>query len=74
MRAEEFYTKADNCEYAQTKSKLRQVAQNYEELALRAQRILDAEQLSERRRLEVHRAAQKYADDQRALSEQYGER
>jgi hypothetical protein len=67
MRAREFHTKADNCQYLQTKGALRQVAQNYEELTLRAQRILDAEQLSERRRLEVCRVAQEYADAQHSI-------
>jgi hypothetical protein len=67
MRAQEFHTKADNCGYPQSKGALRQVAQNYEELSLRARRILDAEQLSERRRFEVCRVAEEYADDQRAI-------
>ncbi|OSJ14425.1 hypothetical protein BST63_16880 [Bradyrhizobium canariense] len=49
MRAEEFRTKADNCEYPATRDSLRQVAQNFEELARRAQQILDAD---ERRQLE----------------------
>ncbi|MCK1366394.1 hypothetical protein IVB47_18505 [Bradyrhizobium sp. 62] len=49
MRAEEFHTKADNCKYPESSNSLRQAAQNYEELARRAQQILDAEQQSERR-------------------------
>ncbi|WP_377829705.1 hypothetical protein ACFKHW_09355 [Bradyrhizobium lupini] len=36
MRAEEFRTKADNCEYRETRDVLRKVAQNYDELARRA--------------------------------------
>jgi hypothetical protein len=35
MRAEEFRTKADNCEYPETREVLRKVAQNYDELARR---------------------------------------
>ncbi|CUT09206.1 hypothetical protein BF49_0286 [Bradyrhizobium sp.] len=69
MRAEEFHTKADNCQYPQTKDALRQAAENYEELARQAQQILDAEQSSEHRRLEAYRVTQESAKDQRAISQ-----
>lgn len=65
MRAEEFHTKADNCQYPQTKDALRQAAENYEELARQAQQILAAEQPSERRRLEAGRVAQGNPGDRR---------
>jgi hypothetical protein len=39
-RAEEFHTKADNCEHVQARATLRQVAKNYEAIARRAQQIL----------------------------------
>ncbi|WOH59769.1 hypothetical protein [Bradyrhizobium sp. BWC-3-1] len=53
MRAEEFRTKADCCEHAQTRATLRQVAENYDELAQRAERIVSVKELDERRRLEA---------------------
>ena len=56
MRAEEFHTKADSCEYCQTRNTLRQVAKNYEELARRAQQILDTERAGQLRRLEARGA------------------
>lgn len=49
MRAEEFRTKADNCEYPETRDVLRKVAQNYDELARRAARICTLESLDELR-------------------------
>ncbi|WP_368507388.1 hypothetical protein [Bradyrhizobium lupini] len=49
MRAEEFRTKADNCEYPETRDVLRKVAQNYDELARRAARICTVESLDELR-------------------------
>jgi hypothetical protein len=49
MRAEEFRTKADNCEYPETRDVLRQVAKNYDELARRAARICTLESLDELR-------------------------
>jgi hypothetical protein len=48
MRAEEFRTKADCCQFPQTKDTLRQVANNYEELARRAERIVTVTELDER--------------------------
>lgn len=48
MRAEEFHTKADCCEFPQTRNTLRQVANNYEELARRAERIVTVTELDER--------------------------
>ncbi|WP_245313348.1 hypothetical protein [Bradyrhizobium sp.] len=48
MRAEEFRTKADNCEYPETRDVLRKVAENYDELARRAARIITVESLDER--------------------------
>lgn len=48
MRAEEFHTKADCCEFRQTRDTLRQVANNYEELARRAERIVTVTELDER--------------------------
>ncbi|WP_027566620.1 hypothetical protein [Bradyrhizobium sp. URHA0013] len=49
MRAEEFRTKADNCEYPETRDVLRKVAENYDELARRAARITTLESLDEAR-------------------------
>ncbi|MCK1396853.1 hypothetical protein IVB45_26040 [Bradyrhizobium sp. 4] len=49
MRAEEFRTKADNCEYPETRDVLRKVAENYDELARRAARISTLESLDELR-------------------------
>ncbi|MCK1510909.1 hypothetical protein [Bradyrhizobium sp. 18] len=48
MRAEEFRTKADNCEYPETRDVLRKVAENYDELARRAARICTVESLDGR--------------------------
>jgi hypothetical protein len=39
MRAEEFRTKADNCEYGQTKEALRTVAKRYDEIARCAEKL-----------------------------------
>lgn len=38
MRAEEFRTKADNCEFPETRESLRKVAKTYEVLASRAEK------------------------------------
>ncbi|MDA9427119.1 hypothetical protein [Bradyrhizobium sp. CCBAU 53380] len=46
MRAEEFRTKADNAEHRQTKDTLRKVADNYDELARRAERIRTVQELA----------------------------
>jgi hypothetical protein len=67
MRAEEFHTKADNCQFPDTKAALRQVAKNYEDLARQARQILDAEQSIQRRRLEARGESQEYLEDQRAI-------
>lgn len=40
MGAEEFRTNADNCQFPQTKATLREVADNYDELARRAEGIV----------------------------------
>ncbi|OSI19539.1 hypothetical protein [Bradyrhizobium canariense] len=47
MRAEEFRTKADNCEFPQTRETLRQVAENYEQLARSAEQVVTLEELDE---------------------------
>lgn len=39
MRAEEFRTKADNCEFSETREALQKVAKNYDDLARRAEQI-----------------------------------
>jgi hypothetical protein len=46
-RAEEFRTKADNCEDPQVEGTLRQAAKNYDELARRAEKIRTVEDLKE---------------------------
>jgi len=74
MRAEEFRTKADNCQLPETAAALRQVAKNYEDIARQAQQLLDAEQPRKRRRLEAQGVAQEYLDDQRATMSQLGHR
>ncbi|UPJ74397.1 hypothetical protein [Bradyrhizobium sp. 187] len=66
-RAEEFHTKADNCEHMQARATLRQVAKNYEAIARRAQQILTATEMDQRRRVRV---AQEYADNQRVIMAQ----
>jgi len=48
MRAEEFRTKADNCQHPETIETLRKVAENYEELARRAEQIVTVAELDER--------------------------
>jgi len=48
MRAEEFRTKADCCEFPQTRDTLRQVANNYEQLARNAEQIVTVTELDER--------------------------
>lgn len=67
VRAEEFHTKADNCEHVQARATLRQVAKNYEAIARRAQQILTATELDQRRRVRV---AQEHADNQRVIMAQ----
>ncbi|OSJ20028.1 hypothetical protein BST63_00275 [Bradyrhizobium canariense] len=47
MRAEEFRTKADNCEFPQTRETLRQVAENYEQLARSAEQVVTLAELDE---------------------------
>jgi hypothetical protein len=58
IRAEEFHTKADNCEYVQARATLRQVAKNYEAIAQRAQQILAATERDQRRPMQAPRPAQ----------------
>jgi hypothetical protein len=60
-RAEEFRTKADNCEYPEARDALRSVAKNYEDLARSAEEI--------RRTAEVRLVAEEYANDQRGLQQ-----
>jgi hypothetical protein len=48
MRAEEFRTKADNCQYPETRDTLRKVAENYEELARSAEQVVTVTELDER--------------------------
>ena len=45
MRAEEFRTKAENCEYAQTREALRNVAKRFEELARCAEKFETAKKM-----------------------------
>ncbi|MCK1723326.1 hypothetical protein [Bradyrhizobium sp. 141] len=47
LRAEEFRTKADNCEHHQTKESLRKVAKTYDELARRAEHIRTVQDAAE---------------------------
>ncbi|MCK1427451.1 hypothetical protein [Bradyrhizobium sp. 87] len=71
MRAEEFRTKADNCEFPDTAAALRQVAKNYEDIARQAQQLLVAEQTRKRRRrLEARGVAQEFLDDPRPIMSQ----
>jgi hypothetical protein len=58
IRAEEFHSKADNCEHVQARATLRQVAKNYEEIARRAQQILTATERDQRRRMQAPQLAQ----------------
>jgi len=66
MRAEEFRTKADNCKFLETKATLLEVANNYDELAKRAEQIVTISELDERTS-QARGVAQQYDDDQRAL-------
>lgn len=47
MRAEEFRTKADNCEFPETRESLRKVAKTYEVLASRAEKIRPVQDVAE---------------------------
>ncbi|MBB4256026.1 MULTISPECIES: hypothetical protein [unclassified Bradyrhizobium] len=47
MRAEEFRTKADNCEHPETRKSLRNAAKTYEELARRAEQIRTVQDAAE---------------------------
>jgi len=47
MRAEEFRTKADNCEHPEARRSLRNVAKTYEELARRAEQIRTVQEAAE---------------------------
>ncbi|MCJ9733284.1 hypothetical protein [Bradyrhizobium sp. PRIMUS42] len=47
MRAEEFRTKADNCEHQHPKESLRKVAKTYDELARRAEKIRTVQDAAE---------------------------
>jgi len=67
MRAEEFHTKADNCQYPATRDSRRQAAKNFEELARQAQMILDLTTQWDERGLQDRRVAQEHADDQRGI-------
>lgn len=69
MRAEEFRTKADCCEFPQTRNTLRQVANNYEQLARSVEQIVTVTELDERTS-EARRVAREYADDRRAIMRQ----
>ncbi|MGY3234432.1 hypothetical protein ACVWZ4_005045 [Bradyrhizobium sp. USDA 4472] len=46
-RAEEFRTKADNCEHEEVRQSLRKVAKNYDQLAQRAARIRTVQDAAE---------------------------
>jgi hypothetical protein len=46
-RAEEFRTKADNCEHEQVRHALRQVAKNYDDIARRAALIRTVQDAAE---------------------------
>jgi hypothetical protein len=45
MRAEEFRTEADNCQFPETREALPQVANNYDQLARSAEQIATATEL-----------------------------
>jgi len=47
MRAEEFRTKADNCEHQHPKESLRKVAKTYDELVRRAEKIRTVQDAAE---------------------------
>jgi len=47
MRAEEFHTKADNCENPEARESLRKVARTYEDLARRAEQIRTVQDAAE---------------------------
>jgi hypothetical protein len=66
--AEEFRTAVNSFSHPQNRDSLRQVVENLEELARRAQQIIDAEQARERRRLEARKV--EYVVDQRAIMSQ----
>jgi hypothetical protein len=65
MRAEEFRTKADNCENPATRDVLRKVAVNYDELARRAQRIRTVECIDAQQTEQARQAIKDYAGDRR---------
>ncbi|MCP3395379.1 hypothetical protein NLM27_42420 [Bradyrhizobium sp. CCGB12] len=44
-KAEEFRTKADNCEHSESKQSLRNVAKSYDELARRAEQVRTSKML-----------------------------
>jgi hypothetical protein len=67
MRPEEFRTKADNSEFPKAKATLRQVANNSDELAQRAEQIVTLADLDVRTSGAPRRVAQEYADDRRAI-------
>jgi thymidylate kinase len=58
MRAEEFRTKADACEYAETRDTLRKIAENYLDLARRAKRVRSLRDIDQQSRLESDQASQ----------------
>lgn len=66
MRAEEFRTKAGNCEFTETREILRKVAENYDELARRAECICTVQTLNERAARKAPPIVQASADNQRA--------
>ncbi|WOH60272.1 hypothetical protein [Bradyrhizobium sp. BWC-3-1] len=69
MRAEEFRTKPDNCQFPETRDTLRKVAENYEELARRAEQVVTLAELDERN-LQARRVVREHAGDQRAVATQ----
>ena len=69
MRAEEFRSKADNCRFPGTRDTLRKVAENYDELARRAEQVVSVAELEERN-LQARRTAQECADDNCAVASQ----
>ncbi|AMA59387.1 MULTISPECIES: hypothetical protein [unclassified Bradyrhizobium] len=56
MRAEEFRTKADACEFAETRDTLLKIAQNYLDLARRAKRIRTVDDLDAQMRQDTGQA------------------
>ncbi|WP_369725156.1 hypothetical protein AB8Z38_11580 [Bradyrhizobium sp. LLZ17] len=63
LRAEEFRSKADACQFPQTRETLRDIANNYNELAQRAEQVVTLAELDKDARFKIGPRARGRGDE-----------